>query len=695
LEPIITASEAGLTLRPPRIAALAALVLASTAAAQAPAKRPFSLDDVARIRSVTDPQIAPDGGWVSYTVTSTDTGRDREQSDVWMTSWDGARTVRLTSSPDAEHDARWSPDGRWLAFLSNRGSKGEVDQLWLLDRAGGEAQRITALPGGVVDYAWAPDGKRLALVAEDPPADSVAADTGSGDSAKRPLPIVIDRFQFKRDEDGYLDSRRKHLYLFDLASRRATILTQGQHDDELPSWSPDGTRIAFVTKRGSDPDRTANWDIYVVEATPGAQPVQLTTFEGPDADPELSSYPAWSPDSKWVAYLQGGPLKLIYYGVQRLAVVPATGGPARLVSPALDRWVTQPRWSADGNSLFFLLEDDRNYHLARVAAAGGVPERLVGGRRVVSAVASGKDDRLVVLASTPDAPAELFAVESGGRLRPLTHQNDAWLREVALASVEEISFKSRDGTPINGFLVKPPGWTTGRRYPTLLRIHGGPVLQFQNEFDQEWQWLASRGYVVVAANPRGSSGRGERFATAIYADWGHKDAEDVLAAVDHAVRLGIADPERLGVGGWSYGSILTNYVIAQDHRFKAATSGAGISNILAGYGTDQYIREYEEELGPPWKRTDVWLRISFPFLHADRITTPTLFLGGDKDFNVPLLNSEQMYQALRSLGRETELVVYPGEYHAIRRPSFVRDRLARYAAWFDKHLQVERPSASN
>jgi len=205
-------------------------------------------------------------------------------------------------------------------------------------------------------------------------------------------------------------------------------------------------------------------------------------------------------------------------------------------------------------------------------------------------------------------------VEPGGTLRALSHQNDAWLSEVALAQVEQIAFRSRDGTPINGLLVKPPDWTPGRRYPAVLRIHGGPVMQVENDFNEQWQWLASRGYVVITANPRGSSGRGERFASAIYADWGHKDAEDVLAAVDYAAREGVADPERLGVGGWSYGGILTNYVIAQESPIKAAISGAGIANILAGYGTDEYIREYEAELGLPWQRTAAWLKVSSPFL---------------------------------------------------------------------------------
>ena len=393
-----------------------------------------------------------------------------------------------------------------------------------------------------------------------------------------------------------------------------------------------------------------------------------------------------------MAYVQGGPLKLIYYAGQKLAVVPAAGGPARVITPTLDRNVLSPTWSADGSSIRFLLEDDRVTNVASVSAAGGAVQTLTQGRRFVSDLSSGPGGKLAVLASTPTAPAEVFAVE-GGELRPLSRQNDSLLAGLQLAAVEEIAFKSRDGTPIHGFLARPVGYQSGTRVPTVLRVHGGPVYQFSNEFDFEWQLLAAEGFAVVAANPRGSSGRGEKFSTAIWADWGNKDGQDVLAAVDYAVAQGVADPARLGVGGWSYGGILTNQVIARDQRFKAAISGAGQSNVLAGYGTDQYVREYEAELGTPWGNTAAWLKVSFPFVHADRIVTPTLFLCGDKDFNVPLLNSEQMYQALRSLGRETQLVIYPGEYHEIRKPSYQRDRLQRYLDWYGRHLKPQEGQA--
>jgi dipeptidyl aminopeptidase/acylaminoacyl peptidase len=666
------------------------VTLVPPAAAQG--QRKLTLDDLYRLREVSGPEISPEGGWVAYSVSVADSARDRSNTDLWMTSWDGKRSLRLTTSKANEGTPRWSPDGKYLSFLSSREDEREVSQLWLLDRSGGEAERVTDLPGGVSDYAWSPDSKRLALIVSDPDTNASAG----ADSAKPKTtpPMVVDRFQFKEDETGYLSRQRDHLYIFDLATRKAQILTPGDYYEQSPSWSPDGRSIAFVSKRRPDFDRTDNWDLYVMEAAAGARPRQVTTFEGPDMHPDWGGRPpAWSPDGKYLAYVQGGPLKLIYYAGQKLAVVPVAGGQPLVVTPSLDRNVLSPSWSADGKSILFLLEDDRVAHLARVPARGGSVELLTKGRRLVSDYSVSPGGRVALLASSPAAPHEVFALE-GSALRPLSRQNDQWMRAIQLAPVEEISFQSSDGTPVNGFLVRPVGYRSGTRVPTVLRIHGGPVYQFFNEFNLEWQLLAAGGYAVVAANPRGSSGRGEKFSAAIWADWGNKDGQDVLAAVDYAVAQGVADSTRLGVGGWSYGGILTNQVIARDRRFKAATSGAGLSNALAGYGTDQYVREYEAELGTPWGNTEAWLRVSYPFLHADRIVTPTLFLCGEKDFNVPLLNSEQMYQALKSLGRETQLVIYPGEYHSIRKPSYERDRLQRYLDWYSRYLRVRPGQAS-
>ncbi|MEX0879104.1 MAG: S9 family peptidase [Thermoanaerobaculia bacterium] len=668
--------------------------LAASVLAAQPADRPFSLDDLARLRTVSDPQISPDGARVAYVVASADLEKDRNDSDIWMTGWDGKETVRLTTSKDSESTPRWSPDGRYLAFLSDRGDEAEEEQLWLLPLGGGEAEKLTDVKGGVEDYDWSPDGKRLVLVVNDPDPDA-GPDKGKGsDGKKAKKPIVIDRFQFKLDEHGYLGKRRSHLFLLDREARKAEPLTSGGYNELMPAWSPDGKCIAFVSKRGEDPDRTDNWDLYAIEPRAGAVARALTTYEGADNQPDWDSRPAWSPDSRSIAYIQGGPDKLIYYAVHKLAVVPAAGGPARVLTADLDRNVSSPRFAAGGAAILFIVEDDQAVHLAKMPSAGGPIERLVTGRRVVPAFSASGNGRIAILSGTPQSPNEVYAAGAAGEPRRLSRQNDGWLAEVRLGAVEETSFQSKDGTEIHGFLVKPPDFEAGRRYPAVLRIHGGPVGQFENVFAEDWQWFASNGYVVIAANPRGSSGRGEKFQSAIYADWGHRDTEDVLAAVDDAIRRGIADPDRLAVGGWSYGGMLTNYVIASTTRFRAATSGAGISNIFTGYGTDQYVREYEQELGPPWKNREAWLKVSYPFFHADRIQTPTLFLCGQDDFNVPLINSEQMYQALRSQGVPTQLVIYPDQYHGIDKPSYVRDRLERYVAWCDKYAKPGKAAAA-
>jgi dipeptidyl aminopeptidase/acylaminoacyl peptidase len=697
--------------RPALLACLPLALLAGTAAA-----RPIGPDDIARVLAVSDPQVDAAGQWVAYTVAGTDVAADKGFSHIWMTSWDGARTVQLTGrAKESENTPRFSPDGRWLAFVSSRGDEKHDDQLWLMDRAGGEGQPLAGLLGSVIDYAWAPDSKTLAVVVEDPDPDqkanaaaeavipspdrpgvppppgappAPAAPAAGADKDKPPKPIVIDRFQFKQDIDGYLGKKRQRLFLYDLATHTAHRLTTGDFNEALPAWSPDGKNLAFVSKRAPDPDRTYDSNLYLaaVGAAAPAEPVRLTAYEGEDNDPQGGSPLAWSPDGREIAYLQGGPVKLIGYGVRHLAVVPAAGGPARVLTATLDRNVSNPVWSRDGRAIRFLIEDDEAQRVAQVPAAGGGVTEVAGGWRKFSALRAGAGGALAAVLSTPTAPAEVYALDPAGRPRQLTRQNDAWLKDVDVAPTVRTSFKSHDGTEVHGLLVTPPHAPAGQRLPTMLYSHGGPQSQNAAEFSLQWQIFAGHGFAVVAPNFRGGTGRGEAYAKAIYADWGSVDVQDDLAAVDDAVAKGVADPNRLVLGGWSYGGILTNYVIASDKRFKAAVSGASISNVFSGYGTDQYIRDYETELGRPWENPKGWMKISYPFFHNEKIVTPTLFMAGDKDFNVPLLNSEQMYQALRSRGVDTGLIIYPGEFHGLKRPSFLKDRMQRWLAWYDSHL---------
>jgi dipeptidyl aminopeptidase/acylaminoacyl peptidase len=647
-----------------------------------PPQRTLKPEDFALFCNVDEPNISPDGNSVVYVVKKADMEKDKLPGNLWLAKWDGSENRALTYGNKGQSHPRWSPDGKWIAFLSGREDENEVDQLWIMSSSGGEAQKFTDLKGNVDDFAWSPDSKRIVLVVHDP--DPREPEKKEKEKKTVP-PIVIDRFFFKHDVDGYLTDRWSHLQLLDLATRKIDILTSGKHDDVLPAWSPDGNEIAFVTKRGDDPDRTENWDVYVIAAQPGAKERQLTTSPEADPDPDLESAPAWSPDGKLIAYIHGGDPKKIEYAVHTLAIIPAAGGEAKVLTQNLDRNVDQPHWSPDGKSVFAVLEDDGAKTLVRVPVANGTPELVVDGRRSVTAYDVSKNGKVIVRASTPDRPYEIFATEKN-TLRNLTKQNDAWLPTIKLGHVEETKFKSKDGTEIHGFVVHPIDPAMGAKPPALLRPHGGPQSQYANEFSFEAQLFAANGYVVIMPNPRGSTGRGEKFAMGIFATWGSVDVEDDLAAVDDAVARGLADADRLGVGGWSYGGILTNYLIASTTRFKAATSGASISNVLAGYGTDQYVRDYEAELGLPWKNVETWTRISYPFLHADRIKTPTLFLCGESDFNVPLLNTEQMYQALRNLNVPTELVIYPGQFHQLKKPSYIIDRYKRYLDWYAKWM---------
>jgi dipeptidyl aminopeptidase/acylaminoacyl peptidase len=657
------------------------------------AKRAIALDDHSRIVSVGDPQRSPDGQWVAYTVTTIDAEKDRRNTDVWMIRWDGSEQLQLTSSPDGESSPRWSPDNKYLAFVASRGTdeeKKKGGQIWLLNRSGGEAQRVSDVKGGVSDIQWSPDSTRIAFThGDEDPADE--PEKMDGWKRKTAPPIVIDRYHFKQDREGYLKHLYTHIGVFDVATKTAKMITKGNTDDATPSWSPDGKLIAFLSKRGhADPDRTSNEDLWVVEAREGAEPRQLTrTNEGE------GGRPAWSPDGSRVALLMSDNDQNTAYGMNKLVVVPANPpaqiGPTQrptIYMPQLDRAVSNVAWSADGQNISFLLQDDRTNHVATVPAEnpnGGI-QRRTSGRRVISALNPGRDGNFAVLATSPTQFTEVYALE-GSNLRQLTKHNDKLAGELQLATTEDFSSKSKDGTEVHGLIVKPADYKAGTKYPTLLIVHGGPNGQDQHAFSFDREFLAANGYVVLAINYRGSAGRGNAWQKAIHGDWGNLEVVDLLGAADEVVRQGIADPNRLGIGGWSYGGISTNYTIATDTRFKAAISGAGSSMQFTMYGMDQYIVQYDQEMGQPWKTKDKWIKVSYPFFNADKIKTPTLFMGGEKDFNVPIAGGEQMYQALKSLGVDTQLVIYPGQFHGLTIPSYERDRLQRYLNWFNKYLQ--------
>ena len=650
--------------------------------------RNITIDDYFQIRDVSQPELSPDGQWVAYAVRTRMLKEDKNEQRLWMVSTHGGDPISMTAEGVSSSHPRWSPDGKYLAFLSSR-NNGKT-QVWLLNRLGGEATHLTDTPQGVDDFEWSPDSTRLVLILRDPkPEDLEAAKDKDKDKPaaapkpKTPPPFVIDRLQFKRDTVGYLDRRRTHLYIFDVASKKTTQVTSGDFDDSEPAWSPDGLSLAFSSNRSTpDPDRTYNSDIWVVAASntdKGAHLTQITSNPGPDRSP------AWSPDGKWIAFISQTDLKAMIYATHHLAVAPSSGGEAKVLTLAFDRSIRRPRFSADGRSIYFIADDDGMQSLCRISVTGGEVARPIGGRLSVDSYALGKDGAIAAEIGMLDRPNEIY-LSNEKDLTRLTKTNDALFSQLRLAQADYVHFKSKDGTSVAGYLYKPVDYTPGKKVPTLLNPHGGPVAQYSASFYHLAQLYAANGYAALLPNPRGSSGYGQKFCEAIFADWGNKDFQDDMAMVDYAIAQGIADPDKLGVGGWSYGGMSTDFIIAQTTRFKGAISGAGIALMTSGYGHDQYIKDYDSELGRPWENKAVWEKIS-PYYRVNSITTPTLFMGGDVDWNVPIIGGEQMYQALKSLGRTTELVVYPGEFHGFTTPSHLKDRLERYLAWYAHYVK--------
>jgi dipeptidyl aminopeptidase/acylaminoacyl peptidase len=747
------------------------------AADTAPSRRPLNADDFYNLQLVSDPQVSPDGKWVAYVVSGNDRDADESRSTIWMTSWDGSQQVQLTTPGHEISSPRWSRDGRYLSYL-NTPACTDKSQVMLFDRRGGEARALTSVTDDIQSYEWSPDSKRIALVMEQgapKAAPAVGATTESpqsngtvpdkaasppADPAPKadtpPKPIVIDSLHFKQDKDGYLGTgHNRHLYLLDVDTRAVQPLTNApEFNEDLPAWSPDSHRIAFVQSREKDMDPDGMTDIDLIDiprsagptSTAAAQPSSApashpTNYPAPRIPPPYSQSPiagpsavtpalptpppreattaapqptpsthptkllriyapnqqklTWSPDGKTLAFLQGVEPKYGQYGQDRLAITNVAGGATpQVLTDSLDRAVTSYVFTKDSTEITATIDDDTTAYPITLNTRTHASKRLSQGLAVVSSLVSAAG-HTAVLSSNDTSPTEVYALE-GDHLRKITKHTDAFVAQLKIGAVHDLQFKSADGTPIHGLVVEPPNFEPGRKHPTILYIHGGPNLQDEHSFAYDGyqfkrQMLAAGGFVVLGVNYRGSSGKGDAFSRAIAADWGHKEVEDLMAGVDVLVQQGIADPARLGIGGWSYGGMLTDYTIGSNAGFAAAVSGAGTANPLGLYGADQYYLQYNKELGDPWRNPDVYIKLAYPLLHADRIRTPTLFMGGDKDFNVPIVGGEQMYLALHTLGVPTQLIVYPGQYHTLTRPSFLKDRLERMAAWYTRYLISSAP----
>ena len=628
-------------------------------------------DDVYRMTTVSNPKISPDGKWVIYQQSRVDSAKDSYEGKLHMVATEGGETVQLTEQTKGAGQPAWSPDNKYISFTARGSSEGSGSQVYLMNRKGGEPVQLTQVKGELQSYKWFPDGQRLLLEIR----EASTADTAKTKIRK---PYEIDRYAFKNDSDGYLDRRKTHLYTFDVKTKKLDTLTRGNHNESGSAVSPDGKWVAYVSNTTEDPDLNSNTDVFLLETATG-KVRRVTDFKGSNGTPRFS------PDNSHLAYTQSTTESgFNMYDQNRLYVYEMQSGRSKPLSEGLDLSIDNIAWSSDGRHIYSTVDDDRNRNIMRFDVRNGSRGYVTDARGTYGSLDVAPDGRMVALHSTPNAPNEIFIGEEG-RFRRLTHVTDSFLAPLKPIHVSGISAQSSDKNTVNGILFLPD--SNARKLPLVLYIHGGPVAQDEFGFDMSRQVLAGAGYAVAAVNYRGSSGRGLNYTKSINGDWGNKEVKDILAIAEQLIRNGIADPTRMAIAGWSYGGILTNYTIATDTRFKAAVSGAGSSLQFSMYGSDQYIRQYEEELGKPWKNPKKWMDLSYPFFKVESIKTPTLFMASEDDFNVPVIGAEQMYQAFKSTGIPTELVIYPNQHHGLRVPSYIVHRYRKHIEWFARHMK--------
>ncbi len=635
------------------------------------AQRWIGPNDVYRVINIGSPKISPEGNWILYSHVTVDSAKDKNQSKLFMVSSDGSETVSLTEQTKSFSGANWSPDGKYISFMAAGKEDKEGSQLYLLDRRGGEAKQQTHIKGEISSYQWFPDGKRILFTIR----DYNYADTAKTNIRK---PYEIDRYQFKQDYEGYLDNRKTHLYIWHIQEKKLDTLTKGKFDERDADISPDGSRIVFSSNISADPDKNDNTDIFLIAAKAGSIPEQLTDLKGGDRNAKFS------PDGQKIAYVRSASdMAFDMYDIKLLVAMDLATKKSTVLSAGIDRSVDGVTWTREGDAVISTVEDDRYQFFYRFGLSGNDAKPITPADGVYSSFhMNNKGDRLA-LYSNPHRPNEI-CIWRNNRFETITKLQDGFVAPLKRMHVRGISAISSDKNQVNGILYTTD--STATKQPLVLFIHGGPTAQDEFGFDLYRQILAGAGYTVVAVNYRGSTGRGAAYTKSIFADWGNKEVKDILAITESLIKTGLVDSNRMAIAGWSYGGILTNYTIATDNRFKAAVSGAGSSLTLSFYGSDQYITQYENELGKPWENPQKWLSLSYPFFQVKKIKTPTIFMASQADFNVPVIGAEQMYQAFKSEGIPTQLIIYPNQNHGISVPSYLIHRFNAHINWFKKYM---------
>jgi dipeptidyl aminopeptidase/acylaminoacyl peptidase len=666
-------------------------------------RRAVEIDDLLRIRFPHNAALSPDGRRVAYALARLDHEANEWRGNLWLASTEGGPPVPFSADEARDASPVWSPDGRWIAFLSNRagkrrGRKKAAMQLWVIPVEGGEARQLTSFAAGVSQPAWSPDSRTLAFVTRG------TADRLEGAGADEELVVrEVTRPRYKFDGLGFLDGYA-HVWTVSRDGGEPVRLTDGDFDHDTPVWLPGGREIVFLSNRTRDADLSFVRDVWAVDVESKVMR-QLTHHTGPAVSLAVS------PDGRWVAFVGHDfhAKSATNFGIW---VVPAWGGDAVDLTAGFDRSVGNAvgsdarlvplvpsiAWAHDGSGVIFYATDAGRTHLYWVSLADRRVQQLTSGAEVVADLTAAAG-QVVYQRMGPLTLDELWLLPPSGEARRLVAPNDELLAELELTEPRRFAYTGADGWPLNGWVLLPPGFDPSRKYPAVLRIHGGPHAAYGDTWNHYVALLAARGYVVVWANPRGSGGYGESFARAVVEDWGGKDSEDILAALDHAIGMGFIDPDRVAVTGGSYGGFMTNTLIGRTSRFRCAATEVCVSNLHSFYGTSDIGATWGEvEWGAnPWDDPQRLLRHS-PLMTVKHVTTPVLIIANEADHRCPMEQSEQYFIALRRLGKEAVFLRFQDESHTMSssgRPKARIERLRRLLAWFDRYLQPEAGAVSS